>query len=91
MLGVALGVDGQRAVGHVDVNIFLLEAGEIRFQHKGVLRLPDIGADGAVPAVSKEFPLHLLHHAEGVVISGDIVVSAIRNERHDCYLQSYDT
>ena len=90
VVGVTLGTDGQGVVRDINVDIFLLEAGQVGLEHVLRVILADVSAEGACALVAEKFPFHPLHHAEGIVITGErVVVSKVRNQRHDQNLLSY--
>ena len=53
-LGMALGGDTQGVVLHIDVNVFLLKAGEIRLQRVALAKVLDIGLQLAQRTVGEE-------------------------------------
>ena len=91
-LGMAFGGNAQGVVLHIDVNVFLLKAGQIRLQRVALAFIGDVGFELRQTAAGEEVvvekaTLHLLHLGEG--IPGAHRISAVRSHfKHNQFLLS---
>ena len=84
---MALGGDGQSAVLQVDVDVLLLKAGQIRFQHKGVAVIPDVGLKGFQRMVTEEVSFQLFQITERIEARNAVCSLYIRCHKHNKTLQ----
>ena len=88
-LALVLGADGQAVVFDVDLDVVLVEAGQLRLQLEGVAGVDHVGAEGRDHAslVAEEAALELIELPEGVH-GGEMTDMTIeRNDfKHDDYL-----
>lgn len=89
-IGVALGPDGQCIIRQIQMDILLVEAGEIGLQQVVVtfigyigLELSQIGVtEEVIEMRAKEAALHFLHFSEGVVGAHGVVVITTGQIKH---------
>ena len=86
---MTLGGDGQPVVGDVDVDVFLLEAGQIRFQNEAVAVLLDVGLELAQGVVGEECALQLVKVVERIEIGNSVIFTCIRYSHGKDLLESY--
>ena len=84
---MALGGDGQSAVLQVDMDVFLLKAGQIRFQYESVAVIPDVGLKGFQRIVAEEVPFQLFHFTERIKGCHAVCSLYIRCHKHNKTLQ----
>ena len=89
LLALVLGADGQAVVLNVDLDVVLVEAGQLRLQLEGVAGVDHVGAEGRdhAPRVAEEAALELVELTEGIH-GGEMTDMTIeRNDfKHDDYL-----
>ena len=78
-VGMPLGGDGQTVVGHVDMDVLLLEAGQIRLEDEVVAVLLDVGLELAQGVVGEEGTLQLVKVVERIEIGNSVIFTCIRD------------